>query len=84
MAKYGIFSWFGFVMPLSERLELIKKAGFDSTCLWWEDEEGAYPVKKTDMPKMVRDFGLSLEISIRPFAIPMICGVSPFRPGLES
>ncbi len=40
MAKYGIFSWFGFVMPLSERLELIKKAGFDSTCLWWEDEDG--------------------------------------------
>lgn len=25
MAKYGIFSWFGFVMPLSERLELIKR-----------------------------------------------------------
>ncbi len=67
MAKYGIFSWFGFVMPLSERLELIKKAGFDSTCLWWEDEEGAYPVKKTDMPKMVRDFGLSLDNIHTPF-----------------
>jgi len=61
MAKSGIFSWFGFVMPLSKRLELIKSAGFDSTCLWWEDEWGDYPVKKADMPKMARDFGLILD-----------------------
>lgn len=67
MAKFGIFAWFGFVMPLSKRLELIKRAGFDSTCLWWEDEEGHYPIKKTDMPMMVRDLGLTLDNIHTPF-----------------
>lgn len=67
MAKYGIFSWFGFVMPLSKRLELIKRAGFGSTSLWWEDEEGNYSIKKTHMPKMVSNFGLTLDNIHTPF-----------------
>lgn len=67
MPKLGIFSWFGFVMPLSQRLELIKNAGFDSTSLWWEDEEGSPPAEKNEMPKMVRDSGLTLENLHVPF-----------------
>ena len=55
MPKFGIFSWFGFVMSLSKRIELIKNAGFDSTSLWWEDEEGSPSIKKNEMPKIVRD-----------------------------
>lgn len=51
--KLGIFSWFGFVMPLRKRLELIKNAGFDVTSLWWEDEEGNPPTRKDEMPRMV-------------------------------
>ncbi|NLZ52337.1 MAG: sugar phosphate isomerase/epimerase [Thermoanaerobacteraceae bacterium] len=67
MDKFGIFSWFGFVMPLPERLEFIQSSGFNSTCLWWEDEEGDYTVKKTDMPKMVSDFGLTIDNIHTPF-----------------
>lgn len=57
----GIFSWFGFVMPLPQRLELIKKAGFDATTIWWEDEIGSPKIKKESMPKIVRESGLLLE-----------------------
>lgn len=57
----GIFSWFGFVMPLQNRLELIKKAGFDATTIWWEDEIGAPKIRKEQMPALVRDAGLFLE-----------------------
>lgn len=57
----GIFSWFGFVLPLPERLKLIKEAKFDATTIWWEDEVGTEKIKKEDMPKIVRDSGLVLE-----------------------
>lgn len=59
--KLGIFSWFGFVLPLPVRLELIKKAGFDMTTLWWEDEIGKPGIPKEAMPAMVSEAGLILE-----------------------
>lgn len=34
MHKSGIFSWFGFPIPMEERLRMIKDAGFDSVLLW--------------------------------------------------
>lgn len=65
--KLGIFSWFGFLLPLQERLRLIKNTGFESTILWWEDETGCVPVKKDHMPLMVRDMGLVIENIHAPF-----------------
>ncbi|PKM78046.1 MAG: sugar phosphate isomerase/epimerase [Firmicutes bacterium HGW-Firmicutes-15] len=59
--QLGIFSWFGFVLPLPERLKLIKEAGFNATTLWWEDEIGSPNIKKDNMPNIVRDSGLVLE-----------------------
>ncbi len=59
--QLGIFSWFGFVMPLPERLELINRAGFAATTIWWEDEIGLPGIKKEKMPEMVREAGLILE-----------------------
>lgn len=59
--KLGVFSWFGFLMPLPERLKMIKNAGFDATSIWWEDEESTPLVKKEDMPGMVSDAGLIFE-----------------------
>lgn len=59
--QLGIFSWSGYVMPLPERLQLIKNAGFDATSLWWEDEIGSPEIKKEHMPQMVRDSGLFLD-----------------------
>lgn len=57
----GIFSWFGWVLPLPERLKLIQKAGFYATTLWWEDEIGYPVIKKEAMPDLVRASGLVLE-----------------------
>ncbi|NSW81787.1 MAG: sugar phosphate isomerase/epimerase [Syntrophothermus sp.] len=59
--QLGIFSWFGFVLPLSERLRMIKEAGFGATSVWWEDEQGYPGIKKENMPRMVRESGLLLE-----------------------
>ncbi|WP_459129904.1 sugar phosphate isomerase/epimerase family protein [Guggenheimella bovis] len=36
--KLGIFSWFGYILPLEDRLKLIKNAGFDTVSLWWGEE----------------------------------------------
>lgn len=65
--KVGIFSWFGFIMPIQERLRLIKEAGFDSTAIWWEDEEGDKVIKKEEFPKLVKDSGLIFENIHAPF-----------------
>lgn len=58
---FGIFSWFGWVLPLPERLDLIRKAGFASTSLWWEDEIGFPAIGKVAMADLVRASGLHLE-----------------------
>lgn len=58
----GIFSWFGFKLPLEQRLELIKKAGFTSTSIWLGEEEELVLNRKQDLiPNMVRSNGLFLE-----------------------
>lgn len=56
-----VFSWFGFVLPLQERLKLIKDSGFDATCLWWEDETYPKRILIDDMPAMVKDAGLYID-----------------------
>lgn len=65
--QLGIFSWFGFIMPIQERLKLIKEAGFDSTAIWWEDEEGDRIIRKEEFPKLVKDSGLIFENIHAPF-----------------
>jgi sugar phosphate isomerase/epimerase len=65
--KAGIFSWYGFVMPFEERIERIREAGFTATSLWWEDENLPYPMKREDMPRLVREAGLFLENIHVPF-----------------
>lgn len=59
--KKCIFSWFGYVIPLPERLKLIKESGFDATCLWWEDETYPQVIPVDDMPNMVSDQGLLID-----------------------
>ena len=57
----GIYSFFGFRLPLIKKLEMIKKSGFDSTTLWWGDEIAFAEASKDDLPAIVRDKGLYLE-----------------------
>lgn len=65
--KKCIFSWFGYVIPLPERLKLIKESGFDATCLWWEDETYPYTIPADKMPTIVNDQGLFIDNIHCPF-----------------
>jgi sugar phosphate isomerase/epimerase len=65
---YGIFSWFGFELPMPQRLSLIKQAGFTTTSLWWDKAEGlTNKNEKKKLIEQVRDSGLYLENIHVPF-----------------
>lgn len=36
----GIYDWFGYEVPIKERYQIIKDAGFDQVMLWWSDGFG--------------------------------------------
>lgn len=62
--KTGIFSRFGYFIPIEERLELIKQAGFDSTSLWWGNGG------KDEQIKLARKIGLEIDNIHTPFNNP--------------
>lgn len=59
--RIGIFHWYGYVQPFEERIELIKRAGFDYVMLWWEDE--SYPgfIDRIELNEIVSSCGLKLD-----------------------
>lgn len=67
-SKLGVFSWFGWRLHISQRAKLIKDAGFDTTCLWWAEDERANTGSLDDLPKIVRDNGLEIDNVHVPFA----------------
>jgi sugar phosphate isomerase/epimerase len=68
MLPLGIYSWFGYKLPLEKRLKLIAEAGFTTTCLWFGHEEEMVQNGRADeMPAIVRDTGLILENIHAPF-----------------
>ncbi len=62
----GIFAWFGYELPIRERLRMIRKAGFDATSIWWGEKEGR-GAELYALPAMVRDAGLQLDNAHLPF-----------------
>jgi len=61
MAKPGIFSWFSYPLPIQERLQKIRQAGFEATSLWWDGND------KDDQPDIARGLGLSIDNIHTPF-----------------
>lgn len=59
--KTGIFNWFGYVLPISERLQLIKETGFDNVMLWWEDEDYPNFIDKKSFVSLAKEFGLGVD-----------------------
>lgn len=59
--KSGIFNWFGYVLPISDRLKMIKEAGFDNVMLWWEDEDYPYFRDKKTFVSLAKEFGLGVD-----------------------
>jgi len=62
MQKIGICTWFSYnEIPIAERLQLIKDAKFDATCLWWDYED------RQQQPEMARKIGLHIDNVHAPF-----------------
>ncbi len=67
MNRFGMFSWFGYPMPIEDRLDLIKRAGFDATGFWLGPEEELVANGKIDvLPSLIRSKGLFLEYAHAP------------------
>lgn len=62
----GIFSWFGISQEFEQRIKAIKKAGFDSTSIWI-DEDGHWEIDQNDIPRIIKDNGLILDYAHAPY-----------------
>ena len=62
-----IYDWFGHELPIKERYQLIKEAGFDGVLLWWSE----YPDRNDyrNGPQIVREAGLFIENIHTPFQV---------------
>ena len=57
--------WFGYELPLRERVSLVKQAGFEGVMIWWSDEFGNHDFR--DAPRYAHDAGLFIENIHTPF-----------------
>jgi len=57
MPGFGIFSWFGYQIPIKQRFQMIKNTGFDAVALWWGDEFE----DKNSQPEIARKLGLDID-----------------------
>ncbi len=63
----GIFSWFGFALPMAERARMIRDAGFQSVMLWWGDDHRSVDGPKEAQPELFRKTGLRVVNVHTPF-----------------
>jgi sugar phosphate isomerase/epimerase len=62
MNSLGIFSWFGYSLPLKQRLKLIKQTGFTDICLWFGNDEKTFlDGQKDQMVDLALDQGLVID-----------------------
>lgn len=58
--RQGIYHYFGYDYGFEKRTQLIAEAGFDSTMLWWGDED-FIPLTKKEQVACIRQAGLAIE-----------------------
>ena len=63
----GIFNWYGIPQTIENRIKAIKKAGFDSTSMWI-DEDGHWEIDPDSIPDLIRENGLFLEYAHAPYS----------------
>ncbi len=64
----GMFAWFGYRLPLEQRVKLVAQAGFTTTCLWYGEEEELFAGNMADrMPVLARAAGLPVDNIHAPF-----------------
>ena len=66
--SYGIFAWFGFILPPEEKFALIREAGFTSVCTWWDDALSEVNGKRITHADMAQRAGLILENGHLPYS----------------
>ena len=64
---YGIYTWFGFALPLPEKLRLIRQAGFDTVGLWWGDTFSRWDGSRESQAEAARHAGLRVENGHLPY-----------------
>ena len=57
----GIYVWFGYTIPIKERLKLIASTGFNNISFWWGDQYINIDGPKEILPEMARQAGLYIE-----------------------
>lgn len=61
----GIYSWFGYELPLERAWALAREAGLDTVSLWWGEYDGGMPLRR--QPEEARRLGLTVENAHAPF-----------------
>jgi sugar phosphate isomerase/epimerase len=60
--ELGIFTWFGYRIPIQERLRLIREAGFQTVLHWWDDSFiETEKLSKEEQADLIRREGLRIE-----------------------
>ena len=65
--KCGVYTWFGFLLPFREKLRLIKDAGFDTVCTWWDDMFLEMDGRKEEQFDQALSAGLLIEHTHLPY-----------------
>ena len=68
MQETGLFAWFGFLLPLRERLELMAEAEFTHASLWWGPEFEEMDGPLSLHPELARNAGLRIDSIHLPYA----------------
>lgn len=55
----SIYDWFGYELPMRERYQFIREAGFDGVLLWWSEDFGRGDYRGG--PQLAREEGLWIE-----------------------
>lgn len=64
----GIFTWFGYLIPLADRFQLIRETGFSHVVFWWGPEFEELDGHRTSHPDMARSAGLEIDSVHLPYA----------------
>ncbi|MED5016761.1 sugar phosphate isomerase/epimerase [Paenibacillus chibensis] len=55
----SIYDWFGYELPMRDRYQFIREAGFDGVLLWWSEDFGRGDYRGG--PQLAREAGLLIE-----------------------
>ena len=65
--KCGIFTWFGYVLPLEDKLRLIRDVGFESVMMWLGEDFDELDGDYRYIPEKADRFGLVVESAHLPY-----------------